>query len=47
MNWEEVDVWMEQLNAQMDEINLLSASDEAETPTNAEKPDSDFPIGGR
>jgi hypothetical protein len=47
MNREEVDVWMEQLSARMDEINLLSASDEAETPTDAEKPDSDFPIGGR
>jgi len=38
---------MEQLNARMDEINLLSAFDEAEDPTNTEKPDSDFPIGGR
>jgi hypothetical protein len=33
MNREEVDIWMEQLNAWMDEINLLSASDEAEAPT--------------
>jgi hypothetical protein len=47
MNREEVDIWMEQLNARMDEINLLSASDEAEAPTDMEKPDSDFPIGGR
>jgi hypothetical protein len=47
MNREEVDVWMEQLSAWMDEINLLSASDKVETPTDAGKPDSDFPIGGR
>jgi hypothetical protein len=38
---------MEQLSAWMDEINLLSASDEMETPADAEKPDSDFPTGGR
>jgi hypothetical protein len=47
MNREEVDIWMEQLSARMDEINLLSASDEVEAPTDTEKPDSDFLIGGR
>jgi hypothetical protein len=50
MNREEVDIWMEQLSAQMDEINLLSsnpASDKAETSTETENPDLDFPIGGR
>jgi hypothetical protein len=50
MNREEVDIWMEQLSARMDKINLLSsssASDEAEAPTETENPDSGFPIGGR
>jgi hypothetical protein len=50
MNREEVDIWMEQLSARMDEINLLSsnsASDEAEAPTETENPDLGFPIGGR
>jgi hypothetical protein len=50
MNWEEVDIWIEQLSARMDEINLLSsnlASDEAEASTETEKPDLDFPIGSR
>jgi hypothetical protein len=50
MNREEVDIWMEQLNARMDEINLLSsnpASDEAEASTETENPNLDFPIGGR
>jgi hypothetical protein len=50
MNREEVDIWMEQLSARMDEINLLSsnlASDEAEASAEAENPDSDFPIGSR
>jgi hypothetical protein len=49
MNREEIDIWMEQLNARMDEINLLSSkstSDEAEASTEVENPDSDFPIGG-
>jgi hypothetical protein len=49
MNREEVDIWMEQLNARMDEINLLSSnstSDKAEASTEVENPDSDFPIGG-
>jgi hypothetical protein len=50
MNQEEVDIWMEQLSARMDEINLLSsnsASDKAEAPTETESPDLGFPIGGR
>jgi hypothetical protein len=50
MNREEVDIWMEQLNAWMDEINLLSsnpASDEVEASTETENPNLDFPIGGR
>jgi hypothetical protein len=50
MNREEVDIWMEQLSARMDEINLLSsnlASDDAEVSTETEKPDLDFLIGGR
>jgi hypothetical protein len=45
MNQEEVDIWMEQLSAQMDEINLLtssSTSDKTEVSTEAETPDSDF-----
>jgi hypothetical protein len=49
MNREEIDIWMEQLNARMDEINLLSSnstSDKAEASTEVENPDSDFPIGG-
>jgi hypothetical protein len=50
MNREEVDIWMEQLSARMDEINLLSsnpASDKAEASTKTENPDLDFPIDGR
>jgi hypothetical protein len=50
MNREEIDIWMEQLNARMDEINLLmssSTSDEVEAPTEAEVPELDFPTGGR
>jgi hypothetical protein len=50
MNREEVDVWMEQLRAQMDEINLLtssSTSDETEVSAETETPDLDFPTGGR
>jgi hypothetical protein len=50
MNREEVDVWMEQLSARMDEINLLSSnstSDEAEASTETEIPNLDFPVGGR
>jgi hypothetical protein len=50
MNREEVDIWMEQLSARMDEINLLSSnsvSDEAEASTETENPNLDFPIGGR
>jgi len=50
MGREEVDIWMEQLSARMDEINRLtssSTSDEAEVSTEAETPDSGFPTGGR
>ena len=50
MNREEIDIWMEQLSARMDEINLLSSkstSDEAEASTEVENSDSDFPIGSR
>jgi hypothetical protein len=50
MNQEEVDIWMEQLSARMDKINLLmssSTSDEAEASAEAEVPDLDFPTGGR
>jgi hypothetical protein len=49
MNREEVDIWMEQLSARMDEINLLSnsTSEEAEASTKTEDPDLDFPTGGR
>jgi hypothetical protein len=35
------------LNARMDEINLLTAFNEPEVPTNVEKPDLDFLIGSR
>jgi hypothetical protein len=50
MNREEVDIWMEQLSAQMDEINLLvpdPASKESEVSREAETLDSGFPTGGR
>jgi hypothetical protein len=52
MSREEVNIWMEQLSARMDEINLLivmstSTSDEAEVSAEAEVPGPDFPIGGR
>jgi hypothetical protein len=50
MNREEVDIWMEQLSARMDEINLLtssSTSDEAEASAETETLDSGFPTGGR
>jgi hypothetical protein len=50
MNQEEVDIWMEQLGARMDKINLLMsnlASDETEVLTEMETPDSDFPTGSR
>jgi hypothetical protein len=50
MNREEVDIWMEQLSARMDEINLLvpdPASDEPEVSREPETLDSGFPIGGR
>jgi hypothetical protein len=41
---------MEQLSAQMDEINLLLSnltSDKAEASTEVGDPDLDFPAGGR
>jgi hypothetical protein len=50
MNREEVDTWMEQLSARMDEINLLtshSTSDEEEVLPETEVKNSDFPTGGR
>jgi hypothetical protein len=50
MSREEVDIWMEQLNARMDEIDLLassSTSEAAEVLTEAEIPRLDFPTGGR
>jgi hypothetical protein len=50
MNREEVDIWMEQLNARKDEIDLLtssSTSDESEVPIETETPDLGFPTGGR
>jgi hypothetical protein len=50
MNREEVDVWMEQLSARMDEINLLtsgSTSEEPEVEAEAEIPNLDFPTGSR
>jgi hypothetical protein len=50
MNREEIDIWMEQLSARMDEINLLlsnSTSNKAEASTKTEDPDLDFPTGGR
>jgi hypothetical protein len=50
MSREEVDIWMEQLNARMDKIDLQasgSASEAAEVPTEAEIPQLDFLTGGR
>jgi hypothetical protein len=50
MNWDEVDILMEQLYARMDEINLSTAapaSDNTEAPTETEIPTEDFPKGGR
>ena len=44
MNWEELDVWMEQMSTWMDEINLLASSEEEKSPEIAEQ---DFPTGGR
>jgi len=45
MNREELDVWMEQMSARMDEIILLAPSEEVEKlPENS---DQDFPTGGR
>jgi len=45
MNWEELDVWMEQMSAWIDEISLLTPSEE--TGILSEIPDQDFPTGGR
>jgi hypothetical protein len=50
MNREEVDTWMEQLSARMDEINLLgpdSTSEESEVSCEMEVLDPGFPTGGR
>jgi hypothetical protein len=50
MNREEVDTWMEQLSARMDEINLLapvSTSKESEVSCETETLDLGFPTGGR
>jgi hypothetical protein len=50
MNREEVDVWMEQLSARMDEINLLvpeAASKVPEVSPEMEALDQGFPTGGR
>jgi hypothetical protein len=45
MNQKELDIWMEQMNAQMDEISLLAPPEEMENLS--EIPDQGFPIGGR
>jgi len=45
MNQEELDVWMEQMSARMDEISLLAPSEETGILT--EIPDQDFPTGSR
>ena len=45
MNREELDVWMEQMSARMDEINLLTPSEDAEALP--ELPSQDFPTGSR
>jgi hypothetical protein len=50
MNRDEVDIWMEQLSARMDKINLLVpdlASKEPEVSCEMETLDSGFPTGGR
>jgi hypothetical protein len=50
MNREEVDIWMEQLSARMDEINLLTpeaTSEALEMNPEAEALDQGFPTGGR
>jgi hypothetical protein len=50
MNREEVDIWMEQLSARMDEINLLvpnPASEEPEVSCEMETLNSGFLTGGR
>jgi len=45
MNREELDIWMEQMSAWMDEINLVTPSEE--TGILSELPDQDFPTGSR
>jgi hypothetical protein len=45
MNQEELDIWMEQMSAWLDEINLLTPSEETETLP--EVPNQDFPTGSR
>jgi hypothetical protein len=45
MNREELDVWMEQMSARMDVINLLAPSEETESLP--EVPNQDFPTGSR
>jgi len=45
MNREELDIWMEQMSARIDEINLLTPVEEAEVLP--ELPDQDFPPGSR
>jgi hypothetical protein len=50
MNREEVDIWMEQLSARMDEINLLvpkATSEVGEVSPETEALDRGFPTGGR
>ena len=45
MNQEELDVWMEQMSARMDEITLLAPSEEVEK--RSENSDQDFPTGSQ
>jgi len=45
MSKEELDVWMEQMSARMDEINLLAPSEDAEALP--ELPSQDFLTGSR
>jgi hypothetical protein len=45
MNWEELDIWMEQMSARMDEIKLLAPSKEMKILP--EVPNQDFPTGSQ
>ena len=45
MNREELDIWIEQMSARMDEISLLASSEEVGILS--EIPDQDFPTGSR